>query len=323
MRYTRELAGMAVVALFAVCAVFVLNPFKASRHSPAPAAEASPQPHKLQESELFWVGCGISKTAFMNELAAAYSRKTGTEIRIEGGGATRGIRDPATLKSDMGGSCRHVLPSAEEENARLIPVAWDALVIITNPENPVGEITQEQLKLILTGHIKKWREIGGPDQKIHVVIQEQGFDGKISGVGLMIRELLFFNRDQDFTKDSKAVGDSGPVEEMVEQDAWAIGVTGFGSARRRPLKMLPLAGVQPSYENIAQGKYPLFRPLYLVLPKASTNRRATEGFVAFALSDEGQALLKHSGTVTLEDGAGLWGQYRKKMLEAGVTMGDY
>jgi phosphate transport system substrate-binding protein len=323
MRYADVRSGRAVLALLAFCATVLMILIMSNQNSTAHSGELHLPPQIPPKTSLSWVGCGISKTAFMSELAAAYSRKTGTEIKIEGGGATRGIRDPATLKSDLGGSCRHVLPSAEEENARLIPVGWDALVVITNPENPVEEITLEQLKLILTGQTKNWRALGGPEQKIHVVIQEQGFEGKISGVGLMIRELLFFNRNQDFTKDSSSVGDSGPVEEMVEQDTWAMGVTGFSSARRRPVKVLPLEGVRPSYENIAQGKYPLFRPLYLVVPKASSNRRPIEGFIAFALSDEGQEVLKRSGTVTLEDGAGLWEKYRKKMLDAGVRMGDY
>jgi phosphate transport system substrate-binding protein len=320
---TRVLAITAVSALFIACSVLALAGFEANQKSPAVAAEPRPPSQTSQKTRLTWVGCGISKTAFMNELAAAYKRKTGTEIIVEGGGATRGIQDPAARKSDLGGSCRHVLPSPEEENARLIPVGWDALAVIVNSENPVKKITREQLKSILTGKIKNWQPIGGPDEKIHVIIQEQGLHGKISGVGLMMRELLFFNRDQDFTKDSTVVGDSGPVEDLVEHDKWALGVTGSSSARRRRLKMILFEGVLPSYENIAQGKYPLFRPLYLVIPKASANASSIKDFVAFALSDEGQKVLKQSGTVTLEDGTGLWAKYRTKMFDAGVRMGDY
>ena len=45
---------------------------------------------------LFWSGCGISKKAFMKELAKAYKDKTGVEIKLTGGGATKGIRNVAT-----------------------------------------------------------------------------------------------------------------------------------------------------------------------------------------------------------------------------------
>jgi phosphate transport system substrate-binding protein len=40
---------------------------------------------------LKWAGCGITKKAFMAELALAYENKTGIRIELEGGGATKGI----------------------------------------------------------------------------------------------------------------------------------------------------------------------------------------------------------------------------------------
>ena len=59
---------------------------------------------------LTWAGCGITKKAFMQELATAYEKETGKKIDIEGGGATKGIRKVATLEKDMGGTCRYLLP---------------------------------------------------------------------------------------------------------------------------------------------------------------------------------------------------------------------
>lgn len=270
-----------------------------------------------------WVGCGVTKEAFMHELATAYTKKTGISIEIEGGGATRGIRDTAALKSDMGGSCRHILPIAEEENVRLIQVGWDALVVIVNPGNPVTSITIEQLKSVLTGGIKNWKKMGGPDRKVNLVIREQGPGGKLSGVGMMTRELIFFNREMNFTEDSTKVASTGPLEQFVEDNRMAVGITGVSSARRRKVKLLNLNGVAPTYENIANGTYPLFRPLYLVVPKKTEGIRHAEDFVAFALSDEGQKVLKQYGTVTLEDGAGLLKKYREIMFKAGVRMGEY
>jgi len=272
---------------------------------------------------LKWVGCGVTKEAFMHELAVAYEEKTGIGIEIEGGGATRGIRDTAALKSDMGGSCRHILPIPEEENVRLIQVGWDALVVIVNRGNPVNNITIGQLKSILTGGTKNWKKLGGPDRKINLVIREQGPGGKLSGVGMMTRELVFFDREIDYTDDSIRMESSGPLEEFVQDNAMAVGITGVSSARRRQVKLLNLNGVEPSYKNIANGSYPLFRPLYLVLPKKTKGKMNAEDFVAFALSDEGQTILKLYGTVTLEDGAGLWKKYRDTMFKAGVQMGEY
>jgi phosphate transport system substrate-binding protein len=294
---------------------------------PTPPTTASPNLASLtneSEQTLSWVGCGISRKAFMDELAAAYTAKTGVQINIEGGGATRGIRDTAALQADMGGSCRHTLPQDEESNATLIPVGWDALVAIVHPDNPVDGITLEQLKSVLTGEIKNWDDLGGPDHAINLIIRDQGAGGKESGVGLMTRELIFFDRTISYTDDATVVASTGPLEEIIETDPWAFGVTGISSARRRDVKIVMLDGFSPTYENIVTGIYPLFRPLYLVLPKETPNdSEPAQNFIAFALSDEGQSILKQNGTVTLEDGAGLWPKYREKMLQAGVEMGDY
>ena len=75
------------------------------------------------DNTILWAGCGITKKAFMAELAQAYQAKTGVKVQLEGGGAARGIRDAAALKVDLGGSCRMSLPGVErsELHASLHP----------------------------------------------------------------------------------------------------------------------------------------------------------------------------------------------------------
>jgi phosphate transport system substrate-binding protein len=53
-----------------------------------------------------WTGCGISKLGFMQDVAKAYEEKTGVKIELEGGGATKGVRQVALGESQLGGSCR-------------------------------------------------------------------------------------------------------------------------------------------------------------------------------------------------------------------------
>src|SRR5205807_1291752 len=107
---------------------------------------------------LHWVGCDISKASFMDDVVAAFEQKTGHKIALEDGGATRGIRDVVAHRAEMGGSCRHALDIPEERGVKLIPVAWDALVAIVHPSNPVSDITRGQLRDVLTGKISHWQE---------------------------------------------------------------------------------------------------------------------------------------------------------------------
>jgi len=150
------------------------------------------------EKTLTWVGCGISKKAFMAELAAGYEKKTGIKIVLEGGGATKGIREVSAQHVDLGGACRHTIesgtslsPVVGERRVIMTPVAWDALVVIVNKNNPVSDISLEQLRKVYLGEITNWKELGGSDAPIDLYIRK----GKISGVGRTLRELVFANYD--------------------------------------------------------------------------------------------------------------------------------
>lgn len=271
----------------------------------------------LAANEIRWVGCGISKKAFMAGLADAYEKKTGTKIRLEGGGATRGIRDVAAGKADMGGSCRHLLPVLEERNAKLVHVGWDALVVITNPSNPVTDISFGNVKAVFKGEIRNWKALGGPDMKIKVAARK----GMISGVGRMVRELLFKDPEYEFGSQVTLLKSSGPVEKLVEQERGAIAFTGVSSAKKRNVKMLKIQGNAPTSENIANGSYILYRPLYLVTSRIPSP--AVTEFIKFARSEEGQVIIGDEGTVTVKQGSGLWSSYRNSMREVRAALGSY
>lgn len=108
---------------------------------------------ELADNGITWAGCGITKKAFMAELAAEFSRKTGIQVNLEGGGATRGIRVAVARRVDMSGSCRVALPMVDrsEMYADMTPVAWDALAIIVHPENPVTNLSTDQVKALYLG----------------------------------------------------------------------------------------------------------------------------------------------------------------------------
>jgi len=267
------------------------------------------QPLIAQETTtLHWVGCGISKKAYMTALAKAYEKKTGVHIDIQGGGATRGIREVAAGTADIGGSCRRHLWSSEERGATMIPVAWDALVVIVNKDNPVNNISIDDLRKIYLGKITNWKELGGSDQPVKLFARE----GKISGVGRTTRKLLFDDYDQEFAA-TQLFPSSGPLEQQVEVDAQAVGITGVSSARKRNVKILDLNDKSPSYENVQAGHYLLYRPLYLAYNKNSPNAESVKDFLKFADSPEGRDVIRANGTVPYLEGLNL---LKKKLQES-------
>ena len=241
---------------------------------------------------LQWAGCGISKKAFMKEMAKAYTKKTGIKVKLSGGGATKGIRKAAKGTIHIGGACRVSLERhPEERDAYQIPVAWDALVAFVNKDNPVDNITFAQLHNIYLGKITNWKQLGGKDAPIELFIRR----GKMSGVGRTLRELVFANYDQEF-KATYVVKSSGPVEKGVLKNKNGFGVSGISSAKKRDLKLLKLDGKAPTYENIKNGSYALYRPLYLVI-KRGNKTPLVRDFIKYAVSKEGQAIIRKQGTV--------------------------
>jgi phosphate transport system substrate-binding protein len=245
-----------------------------------------------QPSMINWAGCGITKKAFMQELAIEYEKRTGTKVNLAGGGATKGIRKAAAGEIDIGGACRTSLTDhPEERRAHQIPVAWDALVVIVNKDNPVSNITFQQLQQVYRGEITSWKQLGGSDAPIDLYVRR----GKLSGVGRTLRELVFHNFDQDF-KAAYVMKSSGPLEKGIVKNANGIGVTGISSAKRRDVKILQLDGHAPTYENIKTGNYVLYRPLYLVTRLGARNTPGRD-FIRFAVSREGQEIIHRQGTV--------------------------
>jgi len=262
---------------------------------------------------LIWAGCGITKKAFMAELAKAYEKKTGIKIVLEGGGATRGIRDTVAHRVDFGGSCRMTLPSSDRSElyAQLHPVAWDALAVIVHKTNPLHNITTNQIRAIYEGRITNWQQLGLNNAPIHLYIRH----GKISGVGYAIRQYIFKDSNKNFVTHSQYImHSSGPLEQAIEKDPFGIGITGVSSARKRHVKIMNVDNKSPTYENVKNGKYVWYRPLYLVTNPAPSP--AVKNFIRFAMSKQGRAVLRHNGTVPYLDAPNLM----RKMLIYGFDV---
>ena len=252
----------------------------------------------------------------MSEMATAYEKKTGVVIDFKGGGATKGIRQVSSREVDIGGTCRQIIdghnemPVPEERRVKLTPVAWDALVVVVNKDNPVSDISMAQVRALLTGQITNWKELGGRDAPVELYVRK----GKISGVGRTLREIVFVDYDQEFV--AKHVMDSsGPLERAIVADPNGIGITGVSSARKLDAKILRLDGKEPSYANIKNGDYLLYRPLYMVTHLQDHNPEVQK-FIDFVMGPDGRKVMRQVGTVPYEDAIGLWLKYLEQQNKA-------
>ena len=290
-------------------------------HSVAVAAVvigAPVQPVFAEPVTLHWAGCGITRKAFMSELAAAYERRTGVHIEVGGGGATKGIRDTAKGVTELGGSCRWTLenpatfrPIAAERQVKMVPVAWDALVVIAHPDNPVDNISFGQVRGVYSGEIADWGELGGRQEPIDLFVRK----GRISGVGHTIRKLVFADFDYEFPASAQRFPSSGPLEKAVAANPNGLAITGVGSAKRRPVKILTIDGVEPTLDNIQSGDYMFYRPLFLVIKKRGA-KPAAQKFIDFTLSEAGRRIIREAGTLPYRDGLNLVARQIKEQQAA-------
>lgn len=264
----------------------------ASLAAPALATVGSAQTQFLR-----WVGCDLSRHAYAQELAKAFEAETGVSVFIDRGEATGGIREVAKLSADIGGSCRFSIEGERQEAAATLkPVAWDALVPIVHPSNPVNDITFHQLRAIYLGRITNWRALGGPDKPLVFFVRRKN----ISDVGHVTRRLLFDDPSLEF-KARKYFASSTPLEKAVEKNPWSFAVTGASSARKRQVKILSLEGRRATYDSIRSGDYLLFLPLYVVTNAQNRKQPLVEQFVRFAYSSAGMAIIRRNGVVPYND----------------------
>ena len=161
---------------------------------------------------------------------------------------------------------------------QLVPVGREAFVFIVNAENPVNNLTVQQVKDIFAGKIKRWSEVGGSGRLVSPLQRMEGSGSQT--VRLQFMDGVKMPRDLDAFLGS-AIGFS--FRYYVEGIADSGGV-----------KMLSLSGVYPSMENVQNGSYPLVYDFYAVYDKNNKNPNVKK-LIEWVLSDEGQEIIAQSG----------------------------
>ena len=176
-------------------------------------------------------------------------------------------------------------------------IAIDSLVIITNPENPVKEITKEQLAGIYSGQITNWSEIGGEDLPIKVIQRQSG-----SGTRSVFEEAIFGENKPATAAPSEVVADDNNVAaQMVNEDPGAIGFVGYAFQRgAKPLSLINECGMvtEPDSFSAKVEEYTLQRRLY-VYNRADNYPQAAQDFIDYAMSEDADEVIAKSGFIDL------------------------
>jgi phosphate transport system substrate-binding protein len=211
----------------------------------------------------------------------------GITIDVQGGGSAAGIMAAKSGTADIGMSSRAL--KGDEMSLWYVEIARDGLAIIIHPDNPINNLTLEQVRDIYSGKIDNWSLLGGSKSHIHVFAREEGSGTRSSFESLVMEKTEIMARAM--IQDS-----NGAVRQLVADDPNAIGFISLGLVDKT-IKAVELNGVTPTREHVLDGSYGLSRPFLFLTIEEPVG--LVKEFIDFTISEKGRTLLNAEGLVTV------------------------
>ena len=230
------------------------------------------------------------------------AKHSDTTIQVTGGGSGTGISALINGTTDICQASRP-MSTAEQGNLRErygstgveIPVARDGLSVYVNAANPIKELSMDQLKLIFTGKIVNWKELGGADAKIIVYSRENS-----SGTYVFFKEHVLKNAD--YTTRAQSMPGTAAVVNAVAKEKHGIGYG--GAAYAKGIRVLAVKqdsaspAVTPDLNHVQDGSYPLSRPLFFYVRNPPAG--GIKSFIDWVLGKDGQEIVTKVGYFPLK-----------------------
>src|SRR5215212_10856677 len=243
-------------------------------------------------------------------LALAWAEKYQAEhpevrISVTGGGSGTGIASLINKTVDIANASRQIKDEelSEAKSNGVDPVehiiARDAIAVIVNPENPVSQLTLQQIADIYSGKFSNWSEVGGEDRPIVRLSRETN-----SGTHVYFLEtVLRLGNSEDttlFSMDTLLLPSSEGIVSEVRQNPNAIGYDGLGYVPK-DLKMIAIAEQQggayvlPSIPTVNDKTYPIARDLYMYTDGEPTG--IIKDYLDWILATDAQQIVADLGFV--------------------------
>ena len=239
--------------------------------------------------------CAGCKTEFflMKDLCKAGSGKSDCSIKPGKTGNKKAIELLLQNKIDFAFTCKPIskltkklkLDEAKVASWKSIAIAKDPIVLVTNNECGITNLTVEQITDIFNGSITNWKDVGGKDMPIKI-----GYiDPKVeSGMLLLFKEFTI-GINAEITASAKKLDDPAKLGNFVGVTPGGITFMAYNSYIKRYGNVLKIDDINPSNENILNGKYKLAATYYLTIP--DEKNETIMKFVNYCLSAEGKKVI--------------------------------
>lgn len=203
-------------------------------------------------------------------------------------GSGSGITAVSEGRCDIGLSSR-ALKDEEKANGLVETVlAYDGIAVIVNNDNPVADISLEDLAKVYTGEITNWKDLGGNDAEIVLIGREAG-SGTRDGFESITGTADKCQYRQELTS-------TGDVITTVSQNPDAIGYASLASVKDS-VKALSVNGVTASEDTIKDGTYAIQRPFVLVTKEGVELSATAQKFFDYVTSSDANEIITAAGCV--------------------------
>ena len=181
------------------------------------------------------------------------------------------------------------------------PIGTEAFVFFVHKDNPITNLTTEQIKDIYSGKITNWKDVGGKNEKIAAFQRNEG-SGSQSMLKRFMGDTPIADAPTEMVNDLMA----GIIEQVADYKSKTNSI-GFsfryyveGIIKNPDIKMISIDGAAPTSENIRNGSYPILTPIYAVTYKENQNGNVDK-LLEWILSDEGQYIINETGYVGIKN----------------------
>lgn len=240
--------------------------------------------------QLVTISGSTSVGPLAEKLAMKYEETADVKIEINQIGSSAGIANAMNGVSQIGMSSRDLKQEEIDSGIEQLVIAYDGIVVVTHPSNPVKGLTMVQVKQIFTGEITNWKDLGGKDMEIVVVSREDG-----SGSRDAFQEIVDYESGQ-LIRNAIVASGNGNIKTTVATNKHAVGFISFEYIDET-VSALEINGVQPEAANVLDGTYELSRPFLFVYDE-QVSQAATQ-FMEFIVTEEGQKIVESAGAIPL------------------------
>ena len=261
----------------------------AGANSPAAVESEAPAGDNTQLSGIVNTNGSTSMEKVMGYLKEGFAEvQPGITINYTASGSSAGITGAKDGTCDIGLASRDLKDG--ESGVKPITVAKDGIAIVVNPQNPVANLTVEQIAQLATGEITNWSEVGGNDGQVVFMGREAGSgtrDGFESITGT-----------EDACVLAQELNSTGAVIEAVRTTPGAIGYASLSAVEgQEGITVLTVGGVAPSEETVLDGTYAIQRPFVFATRTDEALSDAAQAFFDWATSEDANSLIESAGAV--------------------------